>query len=120
MLSLRIAEIRRHKGLTQHDVAQFLNITQQTYSSYETGRRQMNFETLCLLADFFEVSTDYLLGREDALPSFLDESEREMVDMYRALNDYAKDTVLNCLKFEHLRKNYKITRHAGHKNTQKN
>ena len=97
------------EGLSQFEVAKFLNISRQAYSSYETGRRQMNFETLCLLADFFEVSTDYLLGRQDALPSFLDEHEREMISMYRTLNSHAKDAIQNCLNFEYNRKRPKPT-----------
>ena len=103
MLSLRIAEIRNAKNLTQADLAQYLKITQQTYSAYETNKRQMNYETLCLLADFFEVSTDYLLGRQDSIPSFLSEEERRIIDQYRALNKYSKDSIKNNLAFEYSR-----------------
>jgi transcriptional regulator with XRE-family HTH domain len=70
---------------------------------YETGKRQMNYETLCLLADFFEVSTDYLLGRQDAIPSFLDEEERSIIAQYRALGEHSKDAVKNSLAFEYSR-----------------
>ena len=103
MLSSKITELRQQKGLTQHDIAQHLKITRQTYSSYETGKRQMNFETLCLLADFYEVSTDYLLGRQNAIPSFLSEEERTMIAQYRALDERAKDTINSLLAFEYSR-----------------
>ena len=99
----RIVKIRQQKSLTQADVARYLKITQQTYSSYETGKRQMNFETLCMLADFYEVSADYLLGRQDAVPSFLNEEERTMIAQYRVLEEYAKDAVKNSLAFEYSR-----------------
>ena len=56
---------------------------------YETGKRQMNFETLCLLADFYEVSTDYILGRQDAVPSFLDEEERTLIEQYGDFHAFA-------------------------------
>ena len=104
MLSLRITEVRQQKNLTQADVAQRLGITRQTYSSYETGKRQMNFETLCMLADFYKLSADYLLGRQDALPSFLSDEERDMVAQYRMLDEYAKETIKNSLAFECSRK----------------
>jgi hypothetical protein len=61
----------------------------------------MNYETLCLLADFYSVSTDYLLGRQDAVPSFLDEEERTMIERYRTLDRRAKDAVQNSLVFEY-------------------
>ena len=63
----------------------------------------MNYETLCLLADYFEVSTDYLLGRQDALPSFLSEREREVIERYRGLNEYGRETVEHVLAFEYAR-----------------
>jgi len=103
MISSRISEIRQQKGLTQADIAKYLKVTQQTYSSYETGKRQMNYETLCMLADYYEVSTDYLLGRHDAIPSFLSEEERILVSQFRVLNEYAKDAVKNNLEFEYSR-----------------
>jgi len=90
-------------NITQADIADHLKITQQTYSSYETGKRQMSFDTLCLLADFYEISTDYLLGRHDVMPSFLSDEERMIVSQYRLLENYAKDTIKNSLTFEYAR-----------------
>ena len=63
----------------------------------------MNYETLCLLAGYFEVSTDYLLGRQEAIPSFLSEEERTIIAQYRALGEHARDTVKNSLSFEYSR-----------------
>ena len=103
MISSRISEIRQQKGLTQADIARYLKVTQQTYSSYETGKRQMNYETLCMLADFYEVSTDYLLGRQDAMPSFLNDDERSVLAQYRIIGEHAKDAIRNNLDFEYSR-----------------
>ena len=100
MMASRIAEIRQRKNFTQADVAKHLRITRQAYSAYETGKRQMGFETLCMLADFYEVSTDYLLGRQDALPSYLNEDERDIISQYKILDGHAKDTIKNALRFE--------------------
>lgn len=60
-----LAELRKDKHLLQKDLAGFLNISIGTVSNYETGAHEPDFETLCKLADFFQVSTDYLLGRTD-------------------------------------------------------
>lgn len=60
-----LAELRKDKHLLQKDLADFLNISIGTVSNYETGAHEPDFETLCKLADFFQVSTDYLLGRTD-------------------------------------------------------
>jgi len=92
--------MRNYRKLKQADIAKFLNMSQQTYSSYETGRREMNYETLCLLADFFEVSTDYLLGREKKTPSYLTEEEREHIELYRGLDRRGRETVRTVLALE--------------------
>ncbi|MCL2105945.1 MAG: helix-turn-helix domain-containing protein [Oscillospiraceae bacterium] len=65
MIALRLRQLREEKGVNQVDVAQHLNISRVTYSQYETGKRQMNYESLDLLAGYFCVSVDYLLGRTD-------------------------------------------------------
>jgi transcriptional regulator with XRE-family HTH domain len=103
MLYERIRELREKKGVLQAEVSKRLNVTRESYSMYETGKRQMNYETLCLLADYFEVSTDYLLGRQEALPSFLSERERGIIERYRALEEPARDNVENVLNFEYSR-----------------
>ncbi|MCH5199143.1 MAG: helix-turn-helix transcriptional regulator [Oscillospiraceae bacterium] len=103
MLHLRLAELRKKRGLTQAEIAKFLRITPQAYSLYETNKNNINNETLCMLADFFEVSTDYLLGRQDLIPSFLSEEERNVIEKYRALDERAKSGIKNTLDFEYTR-----------------
>lgn len=103
MLHLRLLELRKKKGMTQADIAKLLRITPQAYSLYETSKNNINNETLCMLADFFEVSTDYLLGRQESIPSFLSEDERSLIDQYRALDERAKENVKNTLSFEYAR-----------------
>ena len=103
MVFLRLTELRNKCGYSQAYVAQHLQITHQAYSLYETNKRQMNYETLCMLADFYEVSTDYLLGREEAMPSYLNEDERAVIERYKVLDEGAKKAVKNCLDFEYSR-----------------
>jgi transcriptional regulator with XRE-family HTH domain len=65
MLSIRLIDLRKAKGNTQEEVARYLGVTRPAYTAYETGRRQPDYECLLKLADYFNVSTDYLLGRSD-------------------------------------------------------
>lgn len=60
----RLRELREKKGLFQSDIAKFLNITTPAYSFYETSKRNMPTETAIKLAQFFNVSVDYLLGAD--------------------------------------------------------
>ena len=59
---------RKKSGKTQKEVAEGIGIGQGTYKNYETGAREPNGETLVAIANYFDVSTDYLLGRPTAQP----------------------------------------------------
>lgn len=61
----RIRQLREDKDLSQTYMANILNVTQKTYSRYETGEHAIPLEALCRIADFHNVSTDYLLNRTD-------------------------------------------------------
>lgn len=61
----RLKEARKNKGLKQREVASYLGIKDRSYQNYEGGEREPDFETLVALADYLEVTTDYLLGRSD-------------------------------------------------------
>lgn len=65
----RLKELRVKKGLSQMRLAIELNMNQNTISRYETGKREADYKTLIQLADYFDVSIDYLLGRTD-LPKY--------------------------------------------------
>lgn len=58
----RLREIRESRGYSQKDLAEYLNITSQAYGYYERGERQPGMDNLRKLANFFDVSIDYLLG----------------------------------------------------------
>lgn len=58
----RLKEIRKDKDLTQEDIAKVLSTSQVQYSRYEMGIRLLPIDKLVILADFYNVSTDYLLG----------------------------------------------------------
>ncbi|MEB4856129.1 helix-turn-helix domain-containing protein [Priestia megaterium] len=65
MFSVRLTYLRKKKNVTQQKVADYLGITRPAYTAYEQGKRQPDYETLTKIADFFDVTVDYLIGRTD-------------------------------------------------------
>ena len=65
MMYRRIRDLREDHDLTQKQVAQLLGMSQTGYSKYETGENDIPTAVLIKLADFYNTSTDYLLGRTD-------------------------------------------------------
>lgn len=65
MFPLKIKELRLSKKMTQQEIANKLGITRPAYTAYENGKREPDFTILQSLAEIFEVSTDYLLGRKE-------------------------------------------------------
>ena len=64
MIYENIRNLREDRDLRQKDLATMLNVSQNTYSQYETGVIELTASTLIKLADFYDVSVDYLLGRK--------------------------------------------------------
>ena len=60
----KLAQARKDAGYTQRQVAEILMISKSTIASYEIGRTQPDIETLGKLADFYEVSADWLIGKK--------------------------------------------------------
>ncbi len=60
-----LKNLRLQYGYTQKYVAEKLNVKQNTYSQYETGAREISIGTLIAIADFYNTSTDYVLGLTD-------------------------------------------------------
>lgn len=76
----RLKELRLKRGLLQSDIAKIINKSERTVGFYETGERDMGTETLGILADFFNVSVDYLLGRSDESNTMIDEINKKIID----------------------------------------
>ncbi|MCG5102574.1 helix-turn-helix domain-containing protein [Oceanobacillus alkalisoli] len=92
----RLIDLRIEHGYKQEEVAKELNVTTSAYGYYEQGRNQPSLETLYNIARFFNVSTDYLLGKVDT-PNhattyliseklILNESELDVINRMKELN----------------------------------
>lgn len=93
---LNLKELRTEKDIFQKDIAKALNCTVSCVSSWEKGITQPSIDNLSQLADFFNCSVDYLIGRENedgriinAAPQ-LSSDEQELLDGFRQLNPAAQ------------------------------
>lgn len=88
-----LKSLRKSFGLTQDELANKLDVSRSTIGMYENGSREPDYETLETIADFFNVDTDYLLGRTTkttVLPEhyYLDEDAREAAEFLHKNPDY--------------------------------
>ncbi len=59
---MRLKDLREDSDTKQKELADYLNIKQNTYSQYENGQRQIPIDLLIMLAKYYDVTTDYILG----------------------------------------------------------
>ncbi|MBQ6902240.1 MAG: helix-turn-helix transcriptional regulator [Oscillospiraceae bacterium] len=59
---MRLKDLREDRDIKQKDIAEYLHIKQNTYSQYENGQRQLPIDILIKLSEYYNVSTDYILG----------------------------------------------------------
>ena len=78
--SNRIRELRKNKSLSQEQLADKLGVTKQAVSQMERGARKPSVTMLEALCDFFNVSTDYLLGKEDVTIRLVDNKDINRLD----------------------------------------
>ena len=69
MFNTRLREIRMKRGFTQQNMADYIDVALRSYQHYETGSRTPSFDVLVRIADILEISTDFLLGRDDFMKS---------------------------------------------------
>ena len=94
LIGKRIKDMRLEKGMSQQELGDMIGVTKVSICGYENGTRTPSLETFCILADIFDTTTDYLLGREDesrvsnALP---DLNKKDTRDIARDLEKTLKD-----------------------------
>ena len=87
----RIRDLREDKDLTQSDVAKATGIDQKTLSNYETVKTNTDSYVIIKLADFFDVSADYLLGRESEDSKKINNIKKRLWDIQKELNSILND-----------------------------
>ncbi len=86
----KLKTLRKSKGLTQLECSRLLGLPRTTYWSYENGDAEPNIDMLKKMADFFDVSLDYLCGRPNANLIFVDSlspNKKQLVNMIKGLSE---------------------------------
>ena len=104
-MKVQLQQLRKSKGLTQEEIASILDVKLSTYQKYERDAISPPYDTLIKIADFYGVTTDYLLGREPAQPEpnpFADlgldkESEQEMLAQYMSFPPETRAILMDAL-----------------------
>jgi len=110
---LRLKELREQNGYTQESLAKLLNTSRSRIGMYEQGKRQPDFEMQEAIADLFNVSIDYLFGRESDTNlnnlyrayehqfkvKKLTQEDLELIEMYHSADEQAKEMVNRILKY---------------------
>lgn len=92
----RLKILRKQINKTQKEVAGYLKMSQAGYQSYEVGDTEPNIENLIKLADYYNVTLDYLVGRPFANDAgYLTENEKTLLKVYRSLNNRNQQTLLD-------------------------
>lgn len=87
MFAERLKSLRKEQNLTQQKIAEKLNISRGSYAQWEAQRTQPSSKSLETLADFFDVSTDYLLGNTDIKnQNQFDEDLEKSLDTFKSFD----------------------------------
>ncbi|MTW85590.1 helix-turn-helix domain-containing protein [Virgibacillus dakarensis] len=90
MFSKRLKYLRKNKGLSQQNMADFLGISRQGYGKYEDGKSETDHKTLIKLANYFDVTTDYLLGYSDS-PNLTAKDEKDIAKRMEKMKSDLKE-----------------------------
>jgi len=96
----RIAELRKQKGLSQKEFAKFLKISPGNLCEWEKGRIEPSVDSLNIIANYFDVSIDYLVGRTDDFGNIkksdveIDKTTQELLKILSTFNERQKERVL--------------------------
>ena len=95
-VNMNLVKLRKEKKLTQEQVAKHLNMSQSTYQHYENDRAEPSLDTLCKLADLYNVSLDYLVDREFINEvGYLTDNQKNVMLIVKKLDDKNVNKLLN-------------------------
>ncbi len=85
---MKLKELRESNKLTQQDVGKIINVTQGAYNLYEKQEREISIKNLIILANYYNVSLDYLCGRQwNNQIGFIPDDKKEVVKLVLQLNE---------------------------------
>lgn len=97
----RIKDLREDRDLKQSEIAKILNTTQSYYAQYENGKRQIPFERMVDIAEFYDVSLDYIAGRTNdkkgLSKSNMSVEETDIIKKFRSLSERRKGEAIGTI-----------------------
>ena len=115
----RLKDLREDKDLLQKDIAEKIGTSSNYYGDYENGKRLIPIDRLLILADYYDVSLDYITGRTNdkkgLSKSTLTDQETELIKKFRCLNDTRKGNIMGRVEvlFEQQQEEHNITQDIG-------
>ncbi len=101
----KIKTLRKEREIKQIELAKAMNLSVQTISGYETGYAQPPLDVAVKLADYFQITTDELIGREnyatgivEVVGEQLTNDEKELLELYRKMNFQNKNQLIGFAK----------------------
>lgn len=92
---MKLKELRKEKHLTQEQIAKIINVSQVGYNNYETERREIPLNSLICLANYYNVTLDYLVGRDFKNDiGYLNQDQKNVVYVIKQLNKKNLDFIL--------------------------
>jgi len=97
-----LRKLRDRHDMTQEALGKLLNVTQSTIAYYESGKKQPTLETLIIIADYFEVSTDFLLNRTNVISttSEISKSDSELLNKINKLSDENRKEIESYINYK--------------------
>lgn len=83
----RIYNLRTERKMTQEQLASAIHTSRSAVASWEQGKRRPTYEMMEALSDYFNVSIQYLNGKDDVTPTLLSDAERKIIEQYRDNGD---------------------------------
>lgn len=102
--SQRLKVLRNMNNKTQEDLAKYLGVSRPTIAGYETKGKQPSFETLFKIAEYFDVSIDYLLGKTDIKEPIDDVIEKKELDVFNQIHNLSPESQKDLKKYIELLK----------------
>lgn len=87
----RLKELRKNVRKTQKEVSELIGVASSTYSMYERGKREPDFETLDKICQLFNVSSDYLIGASDYKKKYYELNAKDEKDIEKALEKLVEE-----------------------------
>lgn len=99
MIMNRIKSLRKAKKITQKQLGDVLGVAESTISMYESGNRQPDVDTMRKIADYFNVTIDYLIGGENISSSDKDELDEKIIKIFGSLSEADQAQILDYARY---------------------